>query len=74
MVYLFDHAILCFKNNLSPKDKESKEIFDFARFYFDIGFVCSGTVPWNKGRVEKNPTPPWTLSGISKIYKHCIKP
>ena len=31
------------------------------------------TVRWNKGRVEKNPTQYWTLSGVSRIYKHCIK-
>ena len=34
----------------------------------------TGTVPWNKRKVEKNPTPYWTLSGVSKISKHCIKP
>ena len=32
------------------------------------------TVPWNKRRVEKKPTPYWRLFGVSRIYKHHIKP
>ena len=44
-----------------------------AEEIFDGSFYSSPTVPWNKGRVEKNPTQYWTLFGVSKIYKHCIK-
>ena len=57
----------------------------WTEFFHFIGLLmtrawnsCAGTqeitVPWNKRRVEKNATLYWTLSGVSRIYKHCIKP
>ena len=39
-----------------------------------INKLTAHTVPWNKRWVEKNATLYWTLSGVSRMYKHCIKP
>ena len=48
-------------------------IWLFVHCVLKYSFRSLATVPWNKRKVGKKPTPYWTLSGVSRICKHCIK-
>ena len=76
LIFIFGWVCFCFVFSIfyGPFLFDCEYFTDIIPLHFDIHYcIVLYTVRWNEGRVEKNPTQYWTLSGISRIYKHCIK-